>query len=628
MVVGEFTVATSNNLTVQARFAPVACDCRMTIGSAAVISDGQHRIQVDRRDPATIVIDGEAHEFAAMPVFQAGDMLVERRGDGARITHTDGTVVSLTYHSSMVNVYLQAGVDSAEWTGIFGTNDRTVGGYITQDGRNLGTRPTQQELEGTYADSWRLTDETSLFSYLPGESTEAFTDRDYPAAHPAIESDTLQRNREQRAAQAETVCSLAIADPQVRAACVSDFVTTGSVEVVRSSRSAEAALGLYPRVPATAATVASDVGDVSQLPEGATIWEETGAPLVIGDGLALIRATVPDGDDDDGASVLIAVDTADRAVRWVAPDISTECRAALIPGVGIVAAASNAEGRLGDDRAALVLLSAEDGSEIARFADDGSAGCHDIHSGGDVLVTRHGTMLRGFRVAASGFTPLWEHESAWRSQLAVVGDAVLQVESSADKSVDYAVLDLATGETRSTVTLTRVGNGRGLTVLPGGLVLAAHGEAVVEDSITLLDLTGGTAEVRWTRRVGDTVDDPPATRIPRRMAPLGDLLIGWTGEALSAFRLADGSAAWTFRTSSFENNNEAIASTDTSAFVGPFGRAWSEAVGVHGYATAILPDAPVEGWNHPSTITRVDGGTVLLTGKGPQGQPYFAFLDG
>jgi hypothetical protein len=58
-----------------------------------------------------------------------------------------------------------------------------------RNGPSLGPMPASLEdrylvLYKKFADSWRVTDETSLFVYEPGRSTKTFTDTDWPAEKP------------------------------------------------------------------------------------------------------------------------------------------------------------------------------------------------------------------------------------------------------------------------------------------------------------------------------------------------------------------------------------------------------------------------------------------------------------
>ena len=55
-----------------------------------------------------------------------------------------------------------------------------------RNGVDVGPRPASLHdryvtLYKTFADSWRVTDKTSLFVYAPGTSTKTFTDPDWPA---------------------------------------------------------------------------------------------------------------------------------------------------------------------------------------------------------------------------------------------------------------------------------------------------------------------------------------------------------------------------------------------------------------------------------------------------------------
>ena len=56
-------------------------------------------------------------------------------------------------------------------------------------GATVGPKPASLHdryvaLYRTFADAWRVTDETSLFEYAPGTSTKTFTDPDWPAEKP------------------------------------------------------------------------------------------------------------------------------------------------------------------------------------------------------------------------------------------------------------------------------------------------------------------------------------------------------------------------------------------------------------------------------------------------------------
>jgi hypothetical protein len=84
----------------------------------------------------------------------------------------------------------------------------------------------------TFANSWRVTDATSLFVYTPGTSTATFTDEDWPAEKPPCK---LKPQFELPGApvlgnieieKAEQICQ-AITDDDLHHDCVFDVATTG-----------------------------------------------------------------------------------------------------------------------------------------------------------------------------------------------------------------------------------------------------------------------------------------------------------------------------------------------------------------------------------------------------------------
>jgi hypothetical protein len=100
------------------------------------------------------------------------------------------------------------------------------------DGTSLGSRPEAldqryRDLYETFADAWRVTDETSLFDYAPGTSTATFTLADWPRFNTQsclIEGVTAAEPTDP--ATAEQACN-AIIDPDQRADCIFDVTVTG-----------------------------------------------------------------------------------------------------------------------------------------------------------------------------------------------------------------------------------------------------------------------------------------------------------------------------------------------------------------------------------------------------------------
>ena len=101
-----------------------------------------------------------------------------------------------------------------------------------------------QTLYKTFARSWRVTDETSLFVYDEGSSTATFTDTDWPAGEPPCE---LQPQFEIAGApmlagmaveDARQICQL-VTDAGLHRDCVFDVATTGDETFAEGYRLAQ-----------------------------------------------------------------------------------------------------------------------------------------------------------------------------------------------------------------------------------------------------------------------------------------------------------------------------------------------------------------------------------------------------
>src|SRR3546814_16947264 len=114
-----------------------------------------------------------------------------------------------------------------------------------------------------------------------------------------------------------------------------------------------------------------------------------------------MRIDVPDWDGVRGE--LVAIDLETRSIRGTEPDIATECKPTVIDGMGVVAQAQTGSPRLGEDAAALVVLSIRDGSELDRVVpeDPADGQCATPASGGDgIAVARGHEPLSAYRIDA------------------------------------------------------------------------------------------------------------------------------------------------------------------------------------------------------------------------------------
>jgi hypothetical protein len=257
--VGEFTLLRDGErMEIQVRQWPVptanpatdghsgltAC---VSINIAVAVRMGPHRIalqQEPERQRLEFYVDGKP---AAMPVHGidlGGSRVIAfaaASGEQAiRVDFADGTVVLITpnYWGSNRVWYLDVSVSNT-------SADEGVMGFIPKgswlprlrNGVDVGPRPAGLHdryvtLYKTFADSWRVTDNTSLFVYAAGTSTATFTDADWPAERipcelkPAFQIPGVQVHQGMPVARAEAICRI-VTDKNLYQNCVFDVATTG-----------------------------------------------------------------------------------------------------------------------------------------------------------------------------------------------------------------------------------------------------------------------------------------------------------------------------------------------------------------------------------------------------------------
>ncbi len=190
---GEFDLASSPRyrLRVQARFTPRNGSWS---GLAAVAASvGVHRVELSMH--ATLV-DGQPVALDGGGVLALGtDGLLTRSDDGSRYfvhwaatSAVDQPVLTFAPSSIAAGLGLYYPSGPSDLTGLLGNADGSPDNDLAlRDGTPLGVNPSAATLHGSYADSWRITDATSLFTYDSGQDTESFTDRSFPSSISTID---------------------------------------------------------------------------------------------------------------------------------------------------------------------------------------------------------------------------------------------------------------------------------------------------------------------------------------------------------------------------------------------------------------------------------------------------------
>lgn len=208
---GEFVLLREgNNMEIQARQTPVASANPITnahtgltscvsVNTAVVAREGNHRITYQPNisgepDPSgmQLRIDGKLIDIVTLQNINLGSgarVSKSPTGNGIEINFSNGTtLIALPlWWGSQQKWYLNLSVFNTPATdGVMGFIQNGDWLPLLPDGNSLGARPVSLsqryiDLNYKFADAWRVTDKDSLFDYLPGTSTDTFTNKEWPA---------------------------------------------------------------------------------------------------------------------------------------------------------------------------------------------------------------------------------------------------------------------------------------------------------------------------------------------------------------------------------------------------------------------------------------------------------------
>jgi hypothetical protein len=268
--VGEFTLLRDGNkMEIQARQTPVAAAKPITdsysgltacvsLNTAVAARVGRHRISLQpgrERGRLQFYLDGKPAQLRAEGIDLGSSRVSAFDANsetGLRIDYDDGTVFTATpMFWNAYNVwYIDVSVSNTR-------ADEGIMGFIPKDswlprlrnGKSLGPMPASLhdryvQLYKTFANSWRVTQRTSLFVYAPGTSTKTFIDADWPAEQPPcklkpqfkVPGARVLRGMPIR--KAEMICRV-VTDEDLYKNCVFDVATTGDETFAKGYRFAQ-----------------------------------------------------------------------------------------------------------------------------------------------------------------------------------------------------------------------------------------------------------------------------------------------------------------------------------------------------------------------------------------------------
>lgn len=208
---GEFVLLREGStMEIQARQTPVTSanpipnahtgltSC-VSVNTAVVARVGNHRVTYQPNisgepDPSgmQLRIDGKLVDIATLQSINLGSggrVSKSPTGNGIEVNFPNGTtLIALPlWWGHQQKWYLNLSVFNTPATeGIMGYIRNGDWLPLLPDGNSLGARPASLsqryvDLNYKFADAWRVDDQSSLFDYLPGTSTDTFTLKDWPA---------------------------------------------------------------------------------------------------------------------------------------------------------------------------------------------------------------------------------------------------------------------------------------------------------------------------------------------------------------------------------------------------------------------------------------------------------------
>ncbi|MBP2296818.1 Calx-beta domain-containing protein [Azospirillum rugosum] len=274
--VGEFTYVhakSGDERIVQLRTA--AMGDAVSVNTAVATRIGAARVSINALDAGhPLRVDGAVTDIPdSAGSIAVGDGHIFRSGNVYTVVYANQEQMIVTVEADRVDLQLFLSPTRAAGSieGLMGNLDGNPSNDLAlADGTVLSQPVDYAVLYGSYADGWRVTQQTSLFDYRPGETTATYTDRSFPRQ--VLSVDTLPDALRQRA---EALLDAAgITDPALRQAALLDVALTGDASFLKGATLADAPTQQSTTANAPAAapvvTIAARTATVTERNSGST----------------------------------------------------------------------------------------------------------------------------------------------------------------------------------------------------------------------------------------------------------------------------------------------------------------------------------------------------------------------
>ena len=217
----------------------------VSVNTAVAARMGKHRVtyqqppEVSKLQEPVLRVDGEPRKIdgKGISLGQSGMITPAKSGSGITLQFADGSVIVVTtnWWQNQQLWYMNVDVQKTRAReGVLGNIKPSGWLPNLSDGSSLGAMPPSlsqrfADLNGKFADSWRVTDQNSLFDYAAGQSTKQFTFPEWPPEKPDCTNAPGQGGKlgepiDEKVAM--EICSK-IKNKSIFAQCVVDVAVTG-----------------------------------------------------------------------------------------------------------------------------------------------------------------------------------------------------------------------------------------------------------------------------------------------------------------------------------------------------------------------------------------------------------------
>jgi hypothetical protein len=255
---GEFVASVDprGGFQIQVRQQPYTASRTIAVTTATAMDVAGDRVELDvGQYGPTLLANGVVATGSSVALPHGGTVVFASGMTSPVVTTTwpDASVVTTTQIGTWgLHLVIQPAADRAGAVqGLLGDADGNPANDIRPAGGAPITSPSFSTLYPDYANSWRIAQTGSLFSYTAGTSTTTYTDPSFPHAATSV------RDVSNLAAVRAACVAAGVTDPQTLLDCELDVGMTGLVDFAAALGSGSPAGGASPSPPTSTPTPTS-----------------------------------------------------------------------------------------------------------------------------------------------------------------------------------------------------------------------------------------------------------------------------------------------------------------------------------------------------------------------------------